>query len=67
LPAALQTLLFWCWPLEPIELCQALYRDGFTVDPVDMPPLVFLSEPAASEAILALAVWPQLPRKTSQR
>jgi cytochrome P450 len=52
LPALVQTFLFWRWPLASIERCHMLYGDRFTVYPVDMRPLVFLSRPAAIRDIL---------------
>jgi cytochrome P450 len=45
LPAALQTLACRFWPLAYFERCRARYGDRFTVRPIDMPPLVFLSNP----------------------
>jgi len=45
LPAALQTLGCRGWPLSYVEMCNRRYGERFTVYPVDMPPLVFLSDP----------------------
>jgi cytochrome P450 len=53
LPAALQTLACRLWPLAYFEGCRARYGDRFTVRPVDMPPLVFLSNPREMRAVLA--------------
>ena len=52
LPAALQTLACRFWPLAYFERCRARYGDRFTVRPVDMPPLVFLSNPREIRAVL---------------
>jgi cytochrome P450 len=53
LPAALQTLACRFWPLAYFERCRTHYGDQFTVRPVDMPPLVFLSNPREIRAVLA--------------
>ncbi len=45
IPAALQTLACRWWPIAYLERCQARYGNRFTIYPVDMPPLVFLSDP----------------------
>lgn len=52
LPAALQTLACRRWPLAYFERCRERYGDRFTVRPVDMPPLVFLSNPLEIRAVL---------------
>jgi cytochrome P450 len=52
LPAALQTLACRLWPLAYFERCRARYGERFTVRPVDMPPLVFLSNPQEIRAVL---------------
>lgn len=44
-PPALQTLACRLLPLAYFEHCRARYGSRFTVYPVDMPPLVFLSDP----------------------
>jgi cytochrome P450 len=44
-PGALQTLACRLWPLAYLEHCRARYGVRFTVYPIDMPPLVFLSDP----------------------
>ncbi|MGH2852807.1 MAG: cytochrome P450 [Solirubrobacteraceae bacterium] len=51
-PAALQTLACRLWPLDYFELCSARYGNRFTVHPIDMPPLVFLSDPQEIRAVL---------------
>ncbi len=51
LPAALQTLACRFWPLTYFERCRARYGDRFTVRPIDMPPLVFLSNPREIRAV----------------
>jgi cytochrome P450 len=59
LPAAAQTLACRLWPLGYLERCRARYGSSFTVYPIDMAPLVFMSDPhdirtmlAASPAVL---------------
>ncbi len=51
-PRAAQTLACRLWPLAYMEHCQARYGDRFTVHPIDMPPLVFLSNPHEVHAVL---------------
>ncbi len=53
LPAALQTLAFRMRPVPFLERCRASLGSRFTVHLVDMPPLVFLTDPSEIEAILA--------------
>jgi cytochrome P450 family 135 len=53
LPAALQTLAGWYLPYAYPEYCHAQLGDRFTVYPLHMPPLVFLSDPQDIRAILA--------------
>lgn len=45
IPAALQTLACRWWPIAYFEHCRERYGSRFTIYPVDMPPLVFLSDP----------------------
>jgi cytochrome P450 len=52
-PSALQTLGCRWWPFTYLERCRARYGNRFTVYPVDMPPLVFLSNPEDIRAIVA--------------
>jgi cytochrome P450 len=52
LPAALQTLACRLWPIAYMERCRARYGSRFTVYPVDMAPLVFLSDPQDIRAVL---------------
>jgi cytochrome P450 len=52
LPAALQTLACRLWPLAYFERCRARYGKRFTVYPVDMPPLVLLSDQRDIRAVL---------------
>ncbi len=52
LPAVLQTLACRWWPLAYFERCRTRYGRRFTVYPVDMPPLVFLSHPDDVHAVL---------------
>ncbi len=55
IPAVAQTLGCRIWPLGYLERCRARYGDSFTVYPVDMPPLVFLADPADIRALLSAA------------
>lgn len=52
LPSSIQTL--WCrWkPLSLFEWCRRNLGDRFTLYPVDIPPVVFLSKPADIRAVL---------------
>lgn len=52
LPSALQTLACRIRPLEYFEWCQTHIGPRFTVYPVDMPPLVFLSDPKDIRAVV---------------
>lgn len=52
LPSVLQTLGCRWWPLQYIEWCHARFGPRFTVYPVDMPPLVFLSDPQDIRAVV---------------
>jgi cytochrome P450 family 135 len=56
LPAAAQTLACRRWPLEYLRWCHARYGDRFVVYPLDMPPLVFLADPAEIHAVLTAPV-----------
>lgn len=56
LPAVAQTLACRRWPLEYLRWCHARYGDRFVVYPVDMPPLVFLADPAEIHAVLTAPV-----------
>ncbi len=53
LPRTLQTLACRLWPLAYFERCRACYGERFTIHPIDMPPLVFLSDPQEIRAVLA--------------
>lgn len=53
LPAVVQTLGCRWWPFAYLERCRARYGDRFTVYPVDMPPLVFLSDPEDIKTLIA--------------
>lgn len=52
LPGSIQTL--WCrWmPLNLFEWCRRHLGDRFTLYPIDIPPVVFLSKPADIRAVL---------------
>ena len=52
LPATLQTLAGWYLPYAYPEYCHARLGDRFTVYPLHMPPLVFLSDPQDIRAVL---------------
>lgn len=52
LPSALQTLACRRRPLEYLEWCRTHIGPRFTVYPVDMPPLVFLSDPKDIRAVV---------------
>lgn len=56
LPAAAQTLACRRRPLEYLRWCHARYGDRFVVYPIDMPPLVFLADPAEIHAVLTAPV-----------
>ncbi len=53
LPAVLQTLACRWWPIAYLERCRARYGSRFTIYPVDMPPLVFLSDPEDIREMIA--------------
>jgi len=53
LPVALQTLGCRRWPFAYMEWCRAHFGERFTVYPVDMPPLVFLSNPQDIRAVVS--------------
>lgn len=53
LPVALQTLGCRLWPLDYLERCRIRYGSAFTVYPIDMAPLIFLSDPHDVKAMLA--------------
>jgi cytochrome P450 len=52
LPATLQTLAGWYLPYAYPEYCHAHLGDRFTIYPLHMPPLVFLSDPQDIRAVL---------------
>lgn len=52
-PAILQTLGGQRWPFAYLEYCRARVGDRFTLYPIDMPPIVFLSNPGDIRALLA--------------
>lgn len=51
-PVILQTLGGRRWPFAYLERCQALCGNRFTLFPVDMPPIVFLTDPLEIRAVL---------------
>ncbi len=53
MPATLQTLAFRMRPVPFLEHCRARLGRRFTVHVVDMPPLVFFSDPCEIAAVLA--------------
>jgi cytochrome P450 len=52
LPGSLQTLICRWAPLGLLEWCNQNLGDRFTLYPVDLPPVVFLSNPADIRAVL---------------
>jgi cytochrome P450 len=52
LPGAIQTLACRRMPLGLFEWCRRNLGDSFTLYPVDLPPVVFLSKPADIRAVL---------------
>jgi cytochrome P450 len=52
LPRAVQTLVFWQWPLSYLERCGSRYGARFTLHTVGHPPLVFLSDADDVRAML---------------
>lgn len=52
LPSLVQTAACRLRPLEYLEWCRRRLGSRFTVEPVDMPPLVFLCEPADIRAVV---------------
>ena len=52
LPAVLQTVACRVRPLEYLEWCRARLGSRFTVYPVDMAPLVFLTDPQDIRAVV---------------
>jgi cytochrome P450 len=53
LPSAIQTLAFWRHPHAYLEWCRRRYGSRFTVYPIGMPPMVFMSDPADIKTIVA--------------
>jgi cytochrome P450 len=53
IPAALQTLGCRLWPITYLEWCRTHLGERFTVYPVNMPPLVFLSSPQDIRAVVS--------------
>ena len=51
LPATLQTLACRWWPFAYLEQCRKHLGDRFTVYPINMPPLVFVSDPQDIRAV----------------
>lgn len=51
-PAIVQTLGGRWWPYAYLEHCQAVCGHRFTLYPLDMPPLVFLTDPQDIRAVL---------------
>jgi hypothetical protein len=52
-PRAIQTVGGQRWPFAYLEYCRARIGERFTLYPIDMPPIVFLSNPADIRALLA--------------
>lgn len=51
-PAVLQTIGGRRWPYAYLEHCQRVCGDPFTLYPLDMPPMVFLSDPQDIREVL---------------
>lgn len=51
-PATLQTIGGRRWPYAYLEHCHAVCGDRFTLYPLDMPPMVFLSDPQDIREVL---------------
>jgi cytochrome P450 len=51
-PVILQTLGGRRWPFAYLERCQASCGNQFTLYPIDMPPIVFLTDPQDIRAVL---------------
>ena len=51
-PVILQTLGGRRWPFAYLERCQSHCGSRFTLFPIDMPPIVFLTDPAEIRAVL---------------
>jgi cytochrome P450 len=51
-PVLVQTLGGRRWPFAYLERCQAHCGDRFTLFPIDMPPIVFLTDPAEIREVL---------------
>jgi cytochrome P450 len=52
IPSAMQTLACRWIPLSYFEWCRARYGDAFTIYPIDIAPVVFLSKPQDIHAVL---------------
>jgi cytochrome P450 len=52
LPAAIQTLAFWRHPHAYLEWCRRRYGTRFTIAPVGMAPMVFMTDPSDIRAIV---------------
>jgi cytochrome P450 family 135 len=52
LPSLVQTFMFWRWPHAYLEWCWRRHGSRFTIDAVDLPPLVFFSDKADIKAIV---------------
>jgi cytochrome P450 len=53
IPSVIQTAAGRLRPLEYLEWCRDRLGPRFTITPIDMPPLVFLSDPADIRAVVA--------------
>lgn len=51
-PSLIQTVAFWRDPHAYLRFCRARYGSRFTIKPVGLPPLVFMSSPADIAAIV---------------
>ncbi len=53
IPALLQTVGCRRWPIAYLQWCRERFGERFTVYPIDMPPLVFLSNPKEIRAVVS--------------
>jgi cytochrome P450 len=53
MPSVVQTAAGRLWPVEYLEWCQDRLGPRFTIRPIDMPPLVVLTDPSDVRALVA--------------
>ncbi len=52
-PAALQTWGFWRSPHAYLELCRRRYGSPFTINALNKPPMIFMSDPAEIASVIS--------------